>query len=71
MTTQTLTISGMSCGHCVMSVRSALAAVDGVRVDEVRVGTAKVSFDEAAVSADAAAEAVRDAGYDVVTTTAS
>jgi copper chaperone CopZ len=35
----------------------------------VRIGSAKVSFDERAVSADAAATAVQDAGYDVLSTT--
>jgi copper chaperone len=68
MKTQSLTISGMSCGHCVMSVRNALESIDGVTVDEVRIGQATVQFDESAVQADVVAEAVRDAGYDVVAT---
>jgi len=66
MKTQSLTISGMSCGHCVMSVRNALESIDGVTVDEVRIGQATVQFDESAVQADVVAEAVRDAGYEVV-----
>lgn len=65
MKRQTIEIGGMSCGHCVMAVRNALSSVDGVTVEEVRVGTAKVSFDEAAVSPELVADAVRDAGYDV------
>ncbi len=69
MKAQTLKIGGMSCGHCVMSVRNALAAQDGVTVEEVRIGSAKVSFDETVVSAETAASAVRDAGYDVLETT--
>lgn len=68
MKTQSLTINGMSCGHCVMSVRNALESIDGVTVDEVRIGQATVQFDESAVQADVVAEAVRDAGYDVVAT---
>jgi copper chaperone len=66
MTTQSLTIGGMSCGHCVMAVRRALESVEGVTVDEVRIGQATVQFDESAVQADVVAEAVRDAGYDVL-----
>lgn len=68
MKTQSLTIGGMSCGHCVMSVRRALESIDGVTVDEVRIGQATVQFDESGVSADVVAEAVRDAGYDVLAT---
>lgn len=68
MKTQSLTIGGMSCGHCVMTVRNALESIEGVSVDEVRIGQATVQFDESAVQADAVAEAVRDAGYDVLAT---
>jgi copper chaperone len=66
MTRQTIEISGMSCHHCVMTVRNVLSHVEGVTVEEVRIGEAKVSFDESAVPSDVVAEAVRDAGYDVV-----
>jgi len=68
MKTQSLTIGGMSCGHCVMSVRRALESIEGVTVDEVRIGQATVQFDESGVPADVVAEAVRDAGYDVLAT---
>lgn len=63
---RTIEIGGMSCGHCVMAVRAALSAVEGVQVSEVRIGAAKVAFDDATVSDDLVADAVRDAGYDVL-----
>lgn len=66
MTTQTLEIGGMSCGHCLRSVKQALDGLAGVTLDEVRIGKAVVTFDETQVSADAIAEAVRDAGYEVL-----
>lgn len=66
MTTQTLEIGGMTCGHCLRMVQQALASVDGVTLDDLRIGKAKVTFDETKVSADAVAEAVRDAGYEVL-----
>jgi copper chaperone len=66
MRTQSLTIGGMSCGHCVMAVRKALEGIDGVTVDDVRIGQATVQLDESVVQPDAVAEAVRDAGYDVL-----
>jgi copper chaperone CopZ len=36
----------MSCGHCVHAVREALGSVPGVKIEEVRIGSASVSFDE-------------------------
>lgn len=65
MTTKTLTITGMSCGSCLRHVQQALNAVEGARLDELRIGRATVTFDETQVSAEAIAEAVRDAGYGV------
>ena len=62
----TMTIEGMSCGHCVMAVRKALQAIDGVEVEEVKVGSATVAFDPAATSAEKLTEAVQDEGYEVV-----
>lgn len=66
MTTQTLEIGGMTCGHCLRSVKQALDGLAGVTLDEVRIGKAVVTFDESQVSAAAIAEAVRDAGYEVL-----
>lgn len=58
-----LSVDGMSCGHCVASVRRAVEAVPGVTVRDVRVGRAELGLD-ATVGPDAVIEAVRDAGYD-------
>lgn len=63
MTKTTLKIEGMSCGHCVMSVRKALGAVEGVKVENVAVGSATVQFDPAVVSAHEIVAAIDDAGY--------
>lgn len=62
----TLEIRGMTCGHCVKAVNSALSSMDGVTVDNVAIGSAAVTFDPARVSADAIEAAVRDEGYEVV-----
>lgn len=65
----TLDIDGMSCGHCVASVRSALTAVPGLELQEVRVGSAVVrTAGDARVAADAARAALQEAGYDATTT---
>ena len=68
MTTQTMEIGGMTCGHCLRMVQQALTSLDGVKLDDLRIGKAIVTFDESKLSADAVAEAVRDAGYEVLAT---
>lgn len=64
----TMKIDGMTCGHCVSAVDKALRKVDGVAVEQVAVGSATVSFDPSAVSEARIAEAVKDEGYAVVST---
>lgn len=68
MTTVTMKISGMSCGHCVGAVRKAFANVQGVEVDKVEIGSATVRFDPAAVTMESLRAAVEDQGYQVVET---
>lgn len=63
MTNLTLSITGMSCGHCVSSVSKALKGVDGVQVEDVRIGTAKLQFDESKTSAAQLAQLVTEEGY--------
>jgi copper ion binding protein len=64
MKTVELSVTGMSCGHCVQSVRSALGGVRGVaQVDVSLKGkNATVRADDA-VADGALLEAVRRAGY--------
>lgn len=68
MTTETLEIGGMTCGHCLSRVKSALDALDGVELKDLRIGKAVVSYDETVVEPARIAEAVRNAGYDVLAT---
>jgi copper chaperone CopZ len=58
-----LSITGMSCGHCVGAVRQALAALPGVTVTNVAIGSATLAYDPAAVTPDRIAQAVTDEGY--------
>jgi copper chaperone CopZ len=62
----TMAISGMSCGGCVTKVRNALGALSGTRIDSVTVGSATVTYDESQTTPAAIAQAVTDAGYDVL-----
>jgi copper chaperone len=63
--TETLTIEGMSCGHCVRAVENALSSVEGVEVEQVAIGSARVSYDPEQVSRDELIEAVEVEGYRV------
>ncbi|MBI1352520.1 MAG: heavy metal transporter [Actinomycetales bacterium] len=70
MTTQTYTVSGMTCDHCVHAVTqevSALAGVQGVSIDLVAGGNSTVVVEsEAPLDVEAVREAVDEAGYELV-----
>jgi copper chaperone len=66
MTQLTMDISGMTCGHCVGSVTRALKGLDGVTVEQVTLGKAKVSYDAGATSPAQIAQAIEEEGYSVV-----
>lgn len=63
MKTQELIIEGMSCGHCVMSVKKELAKVAGLKVDSVEIGKALVQYDESKVKRETIEKAIKEAGY--------
>jgi copper ion binding protein len=65
MAEATFKIQGMSCQHCVMSVKKAVDAIEGVKSSEVTVGAARVIFDEPQTSKDTISNAIKDAGYTV------
>lgn len=58
-----LSITGMSCGHCVNAVRRTLTALPGVEVTQVALGSATVQYDPAQQSPDRIVAAVTDEGY--------
>jgi copper chaperone len=59
----TLHIEGMSCGHCLNAVNKALATLDGVDVESVKIGRAELRFDPARIDAARIAAAISDEGY--------
>ena len=61
----TLTIEGMSCGHCVRAVTRALEEMEDVRVEHVEIGAARVAYDAARTAPERMATALRDEGYEV------
>ncbi len=66
MKTQELKIEGMTCGHCVMSVKKELGKVPGIVVDDVQIGKAKIHYDESKVTEQVLARAIDEAGYKLV-----
>ncbi|MEX0599117.1 MAG: cation transporter [Rhodothermales bacterium] len=58
-----ITIEGMGCDHCIVSVREALEGIEGVTVNDVEIGRARVTVSEG-VDADAIDEAIHSAGYE-------
>src|SRR3977135_1516278 len=68
MTTATFAIGGMHCASCAARNERALQKIPGVREANVKLGTrsARVEFDEAAVSEAALHEAIVENGYEVL-----
>ena len=73
MTTQTYTVAGMTCDHCVRAVTDEMSAIPGVHdveVDLVVGGISTVRVVSDAPLADSAVrDAVSEAGYTLVGTT--
>lgn len=58
----TLQIDGMHCGACINRVTQALSA-QGLKVEEVRLGAARLNAPEDSTSIDQAIAALAKAGY--------
>lgn len=58
-----LTIEGMSCEHCIRAVRGRLERTEGVKVDDVQIGSAVLEYDPGKTNADEIEEAIADEGY--------
>ncbi|WP_017976974.1 heavy-metal-associated domain-containing protein [Actinopolyspora halophila] len=66
MSTQTFTVNGMTCQHCVASVTEELGELPGVSDVDVALETGRVTVtSESEISEEAASAAVREAGYTV------
>lgn len=67
MSTTTVTVTGMSCGHCATSVReeiTEITEIPGVRAVDVDLVSGNVTIDsDSAVETAAIRTAVEDAGY--------
>jgi copper chaperone CopZ len=62
--TTTVSISGMTCAHCVRAVFTSLAGVSGIDRADVSIGRAVIEHDPT-VMPDQIRDAIAIAGYDV------
>lgn len=59
----TLQIDGMHCGSCINRVTQALSATQDLKVEEVRLGAARLNASDNPASVDLAIAALAKAGY--------
>lgn len=66
MTTNTYTVTGMTCGHCVGSVTSEVARIPGVTDVRVDLPTGQVTVtSEAPIDVETIRASVDEAGYEL------
>jgi len=61
----TYTVNGMTCDHCVLSVREEVEEVDGVTAVDVDLPTGRMVVSGGGVDDAAVRAAVEEAGYEV------
>lgn len=60
-------VKGMSCQHCVMSIKKALNQLDGIQNVNVDLQKGEVQFDNTkALAPNQIEKAIQDAGYEVL-----
>ena len=60
-----LKIDGMGCEHCVKSVREALETVKGIKILDVKIGSAEIEAENDSVLSEIK-EKLDDVGYELV-----
>ena len=70
MSTATYTVTGMTCGHCVASVKEEVGALPGVTSVDVDLESGRVTVDsDAPLAAEQVRAAVEEAGFELTETT--
>lgn len=65
MKTLQVNIDGMTCGHCVMSVKKELSKIPALTIKEVKIGSAIVEADDSTAIKTELSNAVEEAGYSI------
>jgi copper chaperone len=63
--TREYTVEGMTCSHCVLSVREEVSEIPGVTSVDVDLASGRLTVTSRAVGDEAIRVAVADAGYEV------
>jgi copper chaperone len=63
--TRDYTVEGMTCSHCVVSVREEVVEVAGVSAVDVDLASGRMTVTGQDVNDDAVRQAVAEAGYEV------
>jgi copper chaperone len=64
--TRDYVVQGMTCDHCVLSVREEVSEVRGVAAVDVDLAAGRLTVTGSDLSDDAVRDAVAEAGYEVV-----
>ena len=63
--TRAFTVEGMTCAHCVLSVREEVSEVPGILAVDVDLASGRMTVSGEHVDEDAVRAAVAEAGYEV------
>ena len=63
---RTYQVSGMTCSHCVLSVKEEVSEVAGVESVDVELASGRVTISGESFADDAIRAAVEEAGYEVI-----
>jgi copper chaperone len=64
MKIKTISILGMSCQHCVMALQKELSKLN-LKALDVKIGSAKIEYDETKISDLQIENAVKEAGFSI------
>ena len=67
MTTETISVTEIHCGHCKASIEGALQPMEGVDTAtvDIEARSVTVAYDDGTVSRDDLVRAIQDQGYEV------
>ena len=67
MTAKTLSVPGIHCDHCKMSIEKAVGELNGVDAVAVNIeaGTVELSFNDETLGLDQIIDAIEEVGYEV------
>lgn len=62
-----IVVKGMTCDHCVKTVRQKLQSLEGVSNVQINLATGAISFDDAGGhDVEEVRDAIEDAGYEMI-----